>query len=46
MISKKNLNILRKLGLNLNVGKVIKFTHDEIIDFYLFKQLEKLDLKL
>jgi len=37
---------LRKLGLNLNVGKVIKFTHDEIIDFYLFKQLEKLDLKL
>lgn len=36
---------LRKLGLNLNAGKVKKFSYKELIDFYLFSQLEKLDLK-
>lgn len=36
---------LRKLGLNLNAGKAKKFSHKELIDFYLFSQLEKLDLK-
>ncbi len=36
---------LRKIGLNLNAGKVHKFTHDELIKFYLFKELEKLDIR-
>lgn len=36
---------LRKIGLNLNAGKVKCFKHDELINFYLFNQLEKLDLK-
>lgn len=34
---------LRKIGLNLNASKEHKFTHDELINFYLFKELEKLD---
>lgn len=38
-------NELRKIGLNLNAGKVKKYTHDELIQFYLFNQLEKIDLK-
>lgn len=36
---------LRKIGLNLNAGKVKKFSHAELIDFYLFNILEKIDLK-
>lgn len=36
---------LRKIGLNLNAGKVKKFKKDDLIKFYLFNQLEKLDLK-
>jgi hypothetical protein len=35
---------LRKIGLNLNAGKAQKFSHDELINFYLFNELEKLDI--
>lgn len=35
---------LRKIGLNLNAGKVKRFSHNELIDFYLFNILEKIDL--
>lgn len=38
-------NELRKLGLNINTGKTIKFSKKEIINYYLFSPLEKLEMK-
>lgn len=34
---------LRKIGLNINSSKTRKFSKEELIDFYLFKPLEKLE---